>query len=75
MKDVRLAKRLGAAIREARQRVGFTQSEVDHRAGLSASATSQAENGTRLPSLPTLMKIATGLGVSASSLVAALEAK
>jgi transcriptional regulator with XRE-family HTH domain len=68
-----LAKRLGRAIRSVREFAGLSQGEAERRAGLAPSALSQAENGLRTPSLCTLFKIADGLGVRPSALVAALE--
>lgn len=70
-----LAKRMGEVLREARSASGRSQAEVGRLSGLEPAAVSQAENGTRLPSLGTLMKLAAGIGVRASDLVARVEAK
>lgn len=68
-----LATKTGNVLRAARERAGLSQSQVEERAGLAPSTLSQAECGYKLPVLGTLIKIARGLGVSASSLVADLE--
>lgn len=47
-----------------RKALGLTQAELASRSGLSPAAISQIENGTRMPMLPVLQKIADTLAVS-----------
>ncbi len=51
-------------IREVRQERGLTQEELCERAGISVDAISRIEGGSRVPTLATLDRIATALGVS-----------
>ncbi|WP_084164635.1 helix-turn-helix domain-containing protein [Skermanella stibiiresistens] len=44
-------KTFGSALRRARERVGLSQEDLAHRAGVSVGYLSQLENGRRNPSL------------------------
>ena len=63
------AKVLGARIKELRKQQGLTQEDLCGRAALSIDAVSRIEHGTRSPTLGSLAKLATALGVSVSTLV------
>lgn len=64
-----VARRVGAAIREARGRAGLTLGEVARGCGLSVPFLSQVENGKALPSILTLHRVARTLGTSAHELL------
>jgi DNA-binding XRE family transcriptional regulator len=49
---------IAAHLRERRFELGFTQEEVAQAAGTSHSAISRLEQGTHIPQLPTLQRIA-----------------
>ena len=57
---------LGTKIRNLRQRRNLTLREVSELSGLSKSLLSQIENETSAPPIPTLVRIATALGVKIS---------
>lgn len=61
--------RSGAALAAVRTQRGLTQAAVAELAGVSASAISQAERGQRGLSVDTLVRLATGLGVTLDELV------
>ena len=59
---------LGSAIRAARRRLGFTQGELAHAAGIShASVIGLYERGAREPSLRVTVQIARALGLDLNS--------
>lgn len=62
-------RQLGQRIQEARRVKGWTQEDLAHHAGLDFSYLNQLENGKRNPSLATLHKIATALGVPLKDLL------
>lgn len=49
------------------------QEELAHEAGISTSTLSRIERGLHQPSLPTLRKLATALGVSLAELIDTAE--
>jgi transcriptional regulator with XRE-family HTH domain len=61
---------LGRAIRSARRERGFAQEAFAARAGIDRSYCGAIERGEFNVSLDTIMKLAKGLGVSASELSA-----
>ncbi|MGI9185903.1 MAG: helix-turn-helix domain-containing protein [Gaiellales bacterium] len=61
--------RSGAALAAVRVQRGLTQAAMAELAGVSASAISQAERGQRGLSVDTLLRLATGLGVTLDELV------
>ena len=63
---------LGANIKAQRARVGITQEEAAHRSNLHPVEFGRAERGTRDLRVSTVVKIARGLGVSASELLRGL---
>ncbi|MQY07693.1 helix-turn-helix domain-containing protein [Actinomadura macrotermitis] len=54
---------IGAAVRLRRRALGLTQAGLGERAGLTQSAVSRLEDGTRLPPLPALERVAHALGL------------
>lgn len=67
--DTELAKKIGDAAREARKAFGLTQEDVAERAGISFEFYARIERGGTLPSVPTLVRIADALAVSADVLL------
>jgi transcriptional regulator with XRE-family HTH domain len=72
--DNELAKTIGRRAREARTALQLTQAEVAERVDLAAEVYGRLERGGMLPSVPTLMRIASVLSVEPSVLVGASEA-
>lgn len=64
---------LGLAVKERRQELGLTQEELSLRAELHQRWISNVETGKRNPSYGSLRRLATGLGLSASALLARAE--
>lgn len=65
----------GEALRELRIRSGKTQEAVALDAGLDRTYISMLERGLRQPTLGTLLVLSRTLGVSASEIVALVEAR
>ncbi len=57
-------------LREARERKFLTQEELSKRTGISVGTIHNLENGRTKPRLPTVRKLAEGLGVSPEDLIA-----
>jgi len=66
----KLKKALGTAVRAARLRAGISQEELADRSGLDRTYVGGVERGERNPSLISLGKIASGLNVTLSRLLA-----
>lgn len=64
-----LAVSVGLAVRAARRRSGMTLVQVGRSAGVTQAFLSQLENGRSMPSLLTLHRIASALGVNAERLL------
>jgi transcriptional regulator with XRE-family HTH domain len=64
------ARRLGSRIRESRKRKDMTARALAGACEITPGFVSQLENGTVLPSIPTLMRLAAVLGVRPSDLLA-----
>lgn len=64
---------LGRAAREFRARLGISQEELAHRAGVTRSYIGDIERGTRNISFQSIRKLATGLDVRASELLTRVE--
>ena len=64
----------GQQVRRLRRRLGATQEEVAHRAGLHVTYLSGIERGVRNPSLKNIRALARALEVSAADLFAFEEA-
>ncbi|MCH8992237.1 MAG: helix-turn-helix transcriptional regulator [Acidobacteria bacterium] len=62
MDDLRVA--FGRRVRELRKKLGFSQEELAHRAGLHYTYVGGIERGERNPALVNIGKIAAALGVS-----------
>jgi transcriptional regulator with XRE-family HTH domain len=66
-----VAAAIGASVRKARLRSGLSTRELAQRAGMSQPFLSNIENGRSTPSVATLYKLASALGVGASELLPA----
>jgi len=64
-----LARQIGDALREARSRFDLTQEDVAERVDLATEVYGRMERGIVTPSVPTLVRLVTVLGVSANFLV------
>jgi transcriptional regulator with XRE-family HTH domain len=71
--DRAAANRLGRNLFMARRRAGFSQEELGAMACLHRTEIGMVENGTRLPRVDTLIKLASALGVKAEELLAGIE--
>ena len=63
LKYERFARRLGLRVLQIRRDLGLIQQELAQRAGINPGYLSLIENGQRLPSLETLVKLAEVLRV------------
>ena len=61
-------KMIGKKIREERKRRGLTQEELAFKAGISVNFMGQIERATKKPSLDTLEKISSALGIDLKNL-------
>jgi transcriptional regulator with XRE-family HTH domain len=66
---------LGAIVAAERKRQGLTQEQLADRAGIHVVLLSRVERGKTDARISTLMKIADGLGVEASVLLASAPAR
>jgi transcriptional regulator with XRE-family HTH domain len=64
---------LGAELRRARTDAGLTQEEAAFAAGLDRSYLSQLEHDRKSPTVDTLVRLCTALGIRASVLLARTE--
>lgn len=71
--DPVVAQAFGAAVREARLRVGVAQEELAHQAGIERSHMGKIERGQHMPTLALALKVARALGISAAALVGRME--
>ncbi len=62
----RLAFELGAAVRELRERRGWSQSQLAQASGMTQSAVARFEAGGTVPTLPVLERLASALDVGLS---------
>lgn len=62
-------------LRTVRKFLGWGQAELADRAGLAPSAVSHFETGTRLPSLPNLLRLCDALSCTADRLLRAKPAR
>jgi XRE family transcriptional regulator, regulator of sulfur utilization len=69
-----VAKAFGQAVRELRVKVGFAQDEFALLANVDRSYYGKLERGERQPSLTLMLRIASGLGLSGTDLMAHFEA-
>lgn len=68
-----LSKAFGTHVRTLRQRLGVSQEEVAHRAGIHVTYLSGIERGRRNPSLKNLSRLAKALGVQLHKLLSFQE--
>ncbi|MGN1223630.1 MAG: helix-turn-helix domain-containing protein [Ruminococcus sp.] len=66
---------MGTFIRDRRKALGIDQCELEERCGISQAHISRMENGISFPSFPSVLKLARGLQVPVSELVAVAESK
>lgn len=74
-KQVTLEQVFGGVLRELRNRTGKTQETVGLDAGLDRTYISMLERGLRQPSLETLLALSRALEITASEIVAMVEAQ
>jgi transcriptional regulator with XRE-family HTH domain len=67
------AKAVGAHVRWLRERAGLRQRDLAELADMERPNLSSIESGRRHPSVPTLLKIAQGLGVPPSAVFVVLD--
>lgn len=67
--DPRLAEAFGAAIRDARSKLGLSQEEMANKAGIERSHMGKVERGEHLPNLVMMFKLAKALGLRPAELV------
>lgn len=67
--DEKLQRHLGEAARAARLRLGFTQAEVAQQVCLKPAVYGRIERGKMTPSVPSLRRICTVLGLSSDLLL------
>lgn len=67
--DLEVAKAFGERVRAVRLEQGLTQERLAEAAGLHPTFISNVERGYRVPSVPTLLRLASGLGVLPGQLV------
>lgn len=69
MASQEVAGRIGAAIARHRNQIGFSQEELDFRAGLHRTAVGQLERGERVPRADTIIRLAACLEIPAGDLL------
>ena len=60
--DLEIAAAFGERVRSVRLEAGMTQEQLAEAAGLHATFISNLERGYRVPTLPTVVRVARGLG-------------
>lgn len=63
----------GARVREIRQKLGITQVELGERLGFPQNRVSEIENGSRSPTLVTILRLAIALQCKPSALLTSLD--
>jgi transcriptional regulator with XRE-family HTH domain len=69
----RILSALAKRVKELRKKRGFSQEAFADHAGLHRVAVGWIEQGRRVPSLKTLVKISQGLGISVSELLKGVD--
>ena len=69
-----LATHFGKVLRRLRKNAGLSQEQIGFEAGLERNFISMLELGQRQPTITTIDKLATALKISASELIAQVEA-
>jgi len=72
-RDQAIAVAFGDRVRAARQEAGLSQEALAEAARLHPTFVSNIERGYRVPSVPTLLRLATALGVPPSVLVDGID--
>lgn len=70
-----LRNRFGITVRQAREKLGFTQEVLADKANLNRSYLGEIERGVVMPSLATIAKLANALHTEMSVLIARCEEK
>ena len=70
--ELDVARAFGARMRSVRKQIGITQEALAEAAEVHPTFISNLERGYRVPSLPTVLRVAKGLGVSGSELIEGL---
>jgi transcriptional regulator with XRE-family HTH domain len=73
-RDLAIAVAFGQRVRHVRVAKAMTQEALAEAAGLHPTFVSNVERGYRVPTIPTLLRIAEGLGVSPYDLIQGLRA-
>lgn len=75
MKDEKkeILEKFGAYVRQVRTNKGMTMLEVEVTTGISEGSISKIENGKKNPALTTIVKLAKGLSVPPSELLALFD--
>lgn len=68
-----LSNRFGLAVRQLRERRGWSQEELAARADLNRSYLGEIERGSAMPSLATVTKLARALEISLADLMSHFE--
>jgi len=68
-----VGERFGKVVKEFRAAQGWSQEQLAGRADLNRSYLGEIERGSAMPSLATVVKLASALGVSPSALVEKIE--
>lgn len=68
-RDLEIAVAFGQRVREVRTEKDLTQEAVAEAAGLHPTFISNVERGYRVPTVPTMLRLAAGLGVEPGRLV------
>jgi transcriptional regulator with XRE-family HTH domain len=71
----RTAETFGLVLRELRQGAGLTQEQLGFEADLRRTFVSVLELGQQQPTLTTILKLASALGISAAEMVALVESR
>ena len=73
MDPAALTPSFGTVLRRLRAGRGMTQEDLAHESGASRAAIARMETGKQLPSLPTLLRLSSALGVNASEVLRLVE--
>lgn len=68
-RDQAIAEAFGERVRAVRRDAGMTQEKLAEATGLHATFISNVERGYRVPTVPTLLRLAAGLRVKPSKLI------
>lgn len=71
--NLAIAAAFGRRVRQLRIEHGLTQEELAEAAGLHPTFVSNVERGYRVPTLPTVLRLANGLKVNLGDLLAGLD--